>query len=424
MALTTANALGDDTAGGTITKRPQTESQDGARLAPWRDRTTDNLTQRAAFPPPSASPSESIGLGRIHDRQHEIRDVGGDFLEFLRQHGRRHHTGAPTFDQSQHGQLLPAGAGGQQSERVDGLYGPAIRLWPVRHLQQFRRYRGYALGSIGGFDLFSFKPKNAGAGTVTITPTSGLINGGTSLELFQNQATEVVADGSGNYHIDPALSGQTIVAPVISGGSFEGTIDGSGIISGGTFNASVINGATVDGGTINSATIDAGTINGATIAGGSINGATTGPLCGQIEVTLTAPVNPTHTVNSAGVMMGLGSGAAAATIIPINTSRVRACFFGTFAPGTSGTYTTTATMYYGVSASNAVPPNGGAISGSTAGAVVMNEVTTSASKTPFSMEVILSDLTDGAYWFDIALAPSTSGSTAAITNVTFVAHEI
>ena len=100
----------------------------------------------------------------------------------------------------------------------------------------------------------------------------------------------------------------------------------------------------------------------------------------QIEVTLTAPVNPTHTVNSAGVMMGLGSGAAAATIIPMNTSRVRACFFGTFAPGTSGTYTTTATMYYGVSASNAVPPNGGAISGSTAGAVVMNEVTTSASK--------------------------------------------
>ena len=97
-------------------------------------------------------------------------------------------------------------------------------------------------GGSQGFYPFSFKPKNTGAGAVTISTTTGTINGGATVELLQNHATEVIADSAGNFHLDPPVSGVVRrQADVFSGGSFQGTIaGGSSVISGGTFSSGTL----------------------------------------------------------------------------------------------------------------------------------------------------------------------------------------
>ena len=129
-----------------------------------------------------------------------------------------------------------------------------------------------------------------------------------------------------------------------------------------------------------------------------------------------APLNPTGTTSTVGVMLGLGS---KCTITPLFSTRVQFQFYGDVVESASGTAT-----FNGHYGTGAAPTNGSLVTGSTATtSPQFSQGNAVGAIGPFSITGIMSGLTPStAYWLDMALV-TTAGTTSAV-NVGCMAHEM
>jgi hypothetical protein len=143
-----------------------------------------------------------------------------------------------------------------------------------------------------------------------------------------------------------------------------------------------------------------------------------GPLTLTSATLQATPSNPTGTTNTTGVMMGLGS---TCKITPVYSSRVFLQFSG-IAINTIAINHTLITSKFGT---GSAPANAASVTGTTVGAAVIAATSSTASAfVPFGgLGGVITGLTPGtAYWFDLYVAASTSG-TASIADVTCAAME-
>lgn len=185
-----------------------------------------------------------------------------------------------------------------------------------------------AATAAAGFYPFSFYATNVGAGTATLTPTSGTINGASSLALLQNQSVFVVADGTNWQVVKLAGSIASAIAPgstlitgatapcviVNSSSTTMGCIDlTNSYLAAGTF-SNITGVGTVTAGTWQATTIATGfggtgaTALGSTFSngGGTLNVAT----CTAAQLGACSPDNTTITASN-GVLTAVGAAANA-----------------------------------------------------------------------------------------------------------------
>jgi hypothetical protein len=128
------------------------------------------------------------------------------------------------------------------------------------------------------------------------------------------------------------------------------------------------------------------------------------------------PGNPSGTASTIGVMMGLAGG-----IIPAVRTKALVIISGTIFNPTAIADGGKTQIRYGT---GAAPANGDALTGTTAGGLVQYVAATTAEKTPFSVNAVLSGLTPGTpYWLDLSLA-AIVGGTASISDVSISSVEV
>jgi hypothetical protein len=136
-------------------------------------------------------------------------------------------------------------------------------------------------------------------------------------------------------------------------------------------------------------------------------------------VSQSTPANPTGTTDTTGKMMGL-----AASITPAQTGRILVVISGNLSnsTATAGDGAKTQIRY----GTGSAPANAGALTGTTAGALVsmLLERATASDPFPFCVNAVIVSLIIGtAYWIDLSLAAITGG-TAILTNLSMSAIEI
>lgn len=135
-------------------------------------------------------------------------------------------------------------------------------------------------------------------------------------------------------------------------------------------------------------------------------------------VAQTTPANPTGNASGTAKMMGLSSGT---TIITPTTTRLFVSVSGLISAG--GSTTCAAHLRYGTG-------NGPANAAATTGTVVGNTngiapVTAAGGVVPFTLSGVVTGLTAGvAVWVDLDVASGGGGTTAVVTNLTVVTHDI
>lgn len=118
------------------------------------------------------------------------------------------------------------------------------------------------------FTTFNFYPSNLGAGTVTITPASGTINGKSTLVLTTGQGAQVVSDGT-NWQVVQSAPTE-LINPTLTNPIIVGTLTAA---DGGTWGPSGI----ADG-LVNATTLQLNGLEAPQIPGGRITLTTTNPV--------------------------------------------------------------------------------------------------------------------------------------------------
>ncbi len=164
-------------------------------------------------------------------------------------------------------------------------------------------------------------------------------------------------------------------------------------------------------------------VNGFTIAGAAINGnkqigdGTKFRSVAQAS-SQSSPTNPTGTLSTTGVMMGL---AGSITTAPVTSGKVLIIISGTIFNATAIADGGKVQIRHGT---GTAPTNGVALTGTADGGLVQYIAATTAEKTPFSCNAIVTGLSAStAYWIDVGLAAITGG-TATITDVSISANEL
>ena len=122
--------------------------------------------------------------------------------------------------------------------------------------------------------------------------------------------------------------------------------------------------------------------------------------------------NPAGTTSTTGVMMGLGSSANAT---PVRSGKLYVIFVGSMSASVAGNWC----YVYGRYGSGTAPANGAALTGTAYFGAPIQALSAAAGQAyPFCFPMIVTGLTlNTAYWFDLAVATNTAGSTAAVSNV-------
>jgi hypothetical protein len=132
-------------------------------------------------------------------------------------------------------------------------------------------------------------------------------------------------------------------------------------------------------------------------------------------ISQTSPSDPTATANTTGVMMGL-----AGTITPATTGRILIMLSGDVQNDTNGDGVKTQLRF----GTGAAPTNGDALTGTTAGGLVVFTAAAAAGRAPLALQATVSGLTFAtAYWVDVGLGAITGGS-AALKNISLTLFEI
>lgn len=126
------------------------------------------------------------------------------------------------------------------------------------------------------------------------------------------------------------------------------------------------------------------------------------------------PADPTGTVSTTGVMMGL-----AGAITPASSGRVCVTITGDVQNNTNGSGAKMGVQY----GTGSAPANAAAITGTSVGGIPVFTTAAANQRVPFCLTVIITGLVLGtAYWLDLMLGAVTSG-TAAAKNLTITARE-
>lgn len=131
--------------------------------------------------------------------------------------------------------------------------------------------------------------------------------------------------------------------------------------------------------------------------------------------TQSQPSDPTGTMNTTGLMMGL-----AGSITPQFTGTILFIVSGEIANDTDANGAKVQLRF----GTGAAPANGAALTGTTAGNIPEFTAAANDQNVPFSIQAVIAGLTlSTAYWLDVGLAAITGG-TATIKNVSLTAVEL
>lgn len=153
---------------------------------------------------------------------------------------------------------------------------------------------------------------------------------------------------------------------------------------------------------------------------------TSSPRANPSHLAATSPTNPTGTVNTTGVMMGLGS---AVTITPRATGIVSFSCSGTISNNTASQASATHLRY----GTGAAPSNGavkttgcgGGACGTAVGGTAQGTNPSYALVFPFALQATITGLTVGTQiWGDLDLNTSNGTATATVTNVSCSMDEL
>jgi hypothetical protein len=128
------------------------------------------------------------------------------------------------------------------------------------------------------------------------------------------------------------------------------------------------------------------------------------------EATLqVSPANPTGTISTTGVMMGLGS---TITLTPVYSSRIEITVIGSLQDTVANAYSNLVLRY----GTGAAPANGVAMAGTVLSGIFQSSPT--GTYNSWTLVGIATGLTPGtAYWFDVSIANSSGASTTSLISI-------
>lgn len=264
------------------------------------------------------------------------------------------------------------------------------------------------LGAASASFPFSFYVQNKGAGTVTITPTSGTINGASNLAIPQNRGVFIVSDNTNWQIFGLTDTGVILPASGTSGGipyfNSTSTTASSALLA--------ANGVVIGGGAgTTPATITACT------AGQLIYGTAGAPVCQTPATTTTSPGNPSAVTpgTSTAQMLGL-----AGAITPVASGRVWLQITGTALIAS----TTNGATFQCKFGTGSAPANAASSTGTSIGNATALLAGATTAKTPFNCGgVITGAALATALWLDVAVLNTTGSQAVTVTNVTVAAYE-
>lgn len=235
---------------------------------------------------------------------------------------------------------------------------------------------------------------NVGMGILTGSTTAKFVGGITATGLLSGTCVDSIALNSSNQFVLSSCPG---AASSIQNASTS--------VTSSTGSNYVLTTGTVSGGT--------GTLtnilptNGIAVSGGNLQLSLTNAT---YQTPSGSQLSPTGTTNTSPTMMGMGS---TVKLTPVYSGRVTVMFNATGT--TAANNNLTVKGYYGT---GTAPSNGAGVTGTQFGSTISTFEATTGAAIPSGVSGTITGLTPGtAYWFDLAVNTSSSG-TAVVNNVT------